>query len=92
MNMITDSSLLALFFGCDLVQLFLSYLKELRSEVELEVLGDTDGLNLSFTAICNTGIPFPHQKKCSHMKVGDIVSRDQQTIWKVIQVICQKLS
>lgn len=53
----------------------MSYLKELRSEVELEVLGDTEGLNLSFTAVCNTGTPFPHQKKCSHMKVGDTVSR-----------------
>lgn len=53
----------------------MSSLKELRSEVELEVLGDTEGLNLSFTAICNNGALFPHQKKCSHMKVGDIVSR-----------------
>ena len=80
MNMITDSSLLALCFGCDLVQLFMSRLKELRSEVELEVLGDTERLNLSFTAICNSGVPFPHQKKCSHMKVGDTVSRNQQGI------------
>jgi integrin beta 6 len=54
---------------------FLSTLKELRSEVELEVLGDTEGLNLSFTALCNNGVLFPHQKKCSHMKVGDTVSR-----------------
>ncbi|XP_043344255.1 integrin beta-6 isoform X4 [Cervus canadensis] len=58
----------------NILQLIISAYEELRSEVELEVLGDTEGLNLSFTAICNTGIPFPHQKKCSHMKVGDIVS------------------
>lgn len=52
----------------------MSELKELRSEVELEVLGDTEGLNLSFMATCNNGVLFPHQKKCSHMKVGDTVS------------------
>ncbi|OWK63246.1 Integrin beta-6 [Lonchura striata] len=49
-------------------------LKELRSEVELEILGETEGLNLSFTAICNNGTFFPHQRKCSHVKVGDTVS------------------
>ncbi|XP_055254705.1 integrin beta-6 isoform X1 [Moschus berezovskii] len=58
----------------NILQLIISAYEELRSEVELEVLGDTEGLNLSFTAICTTGIPFPHQKKCSHMKVGDIAS------------------
>ncbi|NXT06244.1 ITB6 protein, partial [Prunella fulvescens] len=47
---------------------------ELRSEVELEILGETEGLNLSFTAICNNGTIFPHQRKCSHVKVGDTVS------------------
>jgi len=51
--------------------------KELRSEVELEVLGDTEGLNVSFTAICNNGTFFPHQRKCSHVKVGDTVSKEQ---------------
>lgn len=69
------------FFWLDLFLLqtsfnpFLSTLKELRSEVELEVLGDTEGLSLSFTALCNNGILLPNQKKCSHMKVGDTVSR-----------------
>lgn len=69
------------FFWLDLFLLqtsfnpFLPTLKELRSEVELEVLGDTEGLSLSFTALCNNGIILPNQKKCSHMKVGDTVSR-----------------
>ncbi|KAI4544159.1 hypothetical protein MG293_004425 [Ovis ammon polii] len=58
----------------NILQLIISAYEELRSEVELEVLGDTEGLNLSFTAICNSGVPFPHQKKCSHMKVGDTAS------------------
>lgn len=52
-------------------------LKELRSEVELEVFGDTEGLDLSFTAVCNNGTFFPHQRKCSHVKVGDTVSKEQ---------------
>lgn len=50
--------------------------KELRSEVELEILGETEGLDLSFTAICNNGTFFPHQRKCSHVKVGDTVSEE----------------
>uniref|UniRef100_A0A5F9D218 Integrin beta n=1 Tax=Oryctolagus cuniculus TaxID=9986 RepID=A0A5F9D218_RABIT len=57
----------------NVLQLIISAYEELRSEVELEVLGDTEGLNLSFTAICNSTL-FPHQKKCSHMKVGDTAS------------------
>ncbi|XP_062055910.1 integrin beta-6 isoform X2 [Lepus europaeus] len=57
----------------NVLQLIISAYEELRSEVELEVLGDTEGLNLSFTAICNSSL-FPHQKKCSHMKVGDTAS------------------
>uniref|UniRef100_A0A8D2CTE7 Integrin beta n=1 Tax=Sciurus vulgaris TaxID=55149 RepID=A0A8D2CTE7_SCIVU len=58
----------------NILQLIISAYEELRSEVELEVLGDTEGLNLSFTAVCNNGTLFPHQKKCSHMKVGDTAS------------------
>ncbi|XP_036041625.1 integrin beta-6 isoform X1 [Onychomys torridus] len=58
----------------NILQLIISAYEELRSEVELEVLGDTEGLSLSFTAICNNGVLFPHQKKCSHMKVGDTAS------------------
>ncbi|KAJ7405289.1 integrin beta-6 isoform X3 [Willisornis vidua] len=55
----------------NILQLIISAYQELRSEVELEILGETEGLNLSFTAICNNGTIFPHQKKCSHVKVGD---------------------
>ncbi|XP_038607204.1 integrin beta-6 [Tachyglossus aculeatus] len=58
----------------NILQLIIAAYKELRSEVELEVLGDTEGLNLSFTAICNNGTLVPHPKKCSHIKVGDTAS------------------
>uniref|UniRef100_UPI004038528E integrin beta-6-like n=1 Tax=Callospermophilus lateralis TaxID=76772 RepID=UPI004038528E len=58
----------------NILQLIISAYEELQSEVELEVLGDTKGLNLSFTTVCNNGTLFPHQKKCLHMKVGDIAS------------------
>lgn len=59
------------------IYLMLFSLKELRSEVELEILGETEGLSLSFTAICNSGTVFPHQRKCSHVKVGDTVSEER---------------
>lgn len=58
----------------NVLQLIIDAYKALRSEIKLEVVGDTDGLNLSFTAICNNGTAFPHQKKCSHIKVGETVS------------------
>lgn len=58
----------------NILQLIISAYEELRSEVELEVSGDTEGLDLSFTAVCNNGVLFPHQKKCSHLKVGDTAS------------------
>ncbi|XP_008946365.1 PREDICTED: integrin beta-6 isoform X3 [Merops nubicus] len=58
----------------NILQLIIAAYQELRSEVELEILGETEGLNLSFTAICNNGTFLPHQRKCSHVKVGDTVS------------------
>ena len=58
----------------NILQLIIAAYQELRSEVELEVSGDTEGLDLSFTAICNSGTFLPHQRKCSHVKVGDTVS------------------
>ncbi|KAM6200168.1 integrin beta-6 isoform 2-T2 [Sarcoramphus papa] len=58
----------------NILQLIIAAYQELRSEVELEILGETEGLNLSFTAICNNETFFPHQRKCSHVKVGDTVS------------------
>ncbi|XP_041897174.1 integrin beta-6 isoform X4 [Corvus kubaryi] len=57
----------------NILQLIIAAYEELRSEVELEILGETEGLNLSFTAICNNGTFFPHQRKCSRVKVGDTV-------------------
>ncbi|XP_061464650.1 integrin beta-6 isoform X2 [Rhineura floridana] len=56
----------------NVLQLIIDAYKALRSEIKLEVLGDTDGLNLDFTAICNS-TAFPHQKKCSHVQVGETV-------------------
>ncbi|KAG7275078.1 hypothetical protein CRUP_004844 [Coryphaenoides rupestris] len=47
--------------------------EELRSEIELEVLGDTEELLLSFTAICPNGSIHPGLKCCSNIKAGDTV-------------------
>uniref|UniRef100_A0A8D2L8D5 Integrin beta n=2 Tax=Varanus komodoensis TaxID=61221 RepID=A0A8D2L8D5_VARKO len=58
----------------NVLQLIIDAYKALRSEIELEVFGDTDGLNLAFTAICNNRTVLPHQKKCSHIKVGETVT------------------
>ncbi|KAK9410663.1 integrin beta-6 [Crotalus adamanteus] len=58
----------------NVLQLIIDAYKSLRSEIELEVLGDTAGLKLAFTAICSHGSTFPHQKKCSHIKVGEQVT------------------
>lgn len=48
--------------------------QELRSEIELEVLGDTDDLQMSFTAICPNGTVLPGLKRCSSIKPGETVS------------------
>ncbi|KAM6459175.1 integrin beta-6 isoform 1-T2 [Liasis olivaceus] len=58
----------------NILQLIIDAYKSLKSEIELEVLGDTDGLKLAFTAICSHGSPFPNEKKCSHIKVGEVVT------------------
>nr|XP_033802460.1 integrin beta-6 [Geotrypetes seraphini]XP_033802461.1 integrin beta-6 [Geotrypetes seraphini]XP_033802463.1 integrin beta-6 [Geotrypetes seraphini] len=58
----------------NILQLIIDAYKELRSEVDLEVLGDTEGLTLSFTALCSKDKVLPHLKKCSNIKVGDTVS------------------
>ncbi|XP_008402680.1 integrin beta-6 [Poecilia reticulata] len=47
--------------------------KELRSEIELEVLGDTEELQMSFTTICPNGTAFPNLKRCSNIKPGETV-------------------
>ncbi|KAM4697887.1 integrin beta-6 [Rhinophrynus dorsalis] len=58
----------------NILQLIIAAYKELRSEIELEVSGDTDGLSLSFTALCNNDTAIPKSKKCQHVRVGDRVS------------------
>ncbi|XP_069381857.1 integrin beta-6 isoform X2 [Paralichthys olivaceus] len=47
--------------------------KELRSEIELEVQGDTEELQMSFTAICPNGTILPDLKHCSNVKPGQTV-------------------
>ncbi|XP_072435540.1 integrin beta-6 isoform X1 [Chiloscyllium punctatum] len=58
----------------NILQLIIKAYKELRSEVELEVTGDTDGVRFYFTAICQDGAILQGQKKCSHLYIGDTVS------------------
>ncbi|MFT7808565.1 integrin beta-6 [Arapaima gigas] len=58
----------------NILELIVTAYKELRSEIDLEVLGDTEGLQISFTAICHDGNVLPGQKHCSNVKVGDMVS------------------
>ncbi|XP_063789722.1 integrin beta-6 isoform X1 [Pseudophryne corroboree] len=58
----------------NVLQLILTAYKELRSEIELELSGDTDGLNLFFTAHCNNETDTPNSKRCQGIKVGNRVS------------------
>ncbi|MGH0136657.1 UNVERIFIED_CONTAM: hypothetical protein FKN15_062120 [Acipenser sinensis] len=58
----------------NILQLIMTAYKELRSEIELEVEGDTEDIQISFTAICHDSTVLPGQKKCSHLQVGDTVS------------------
>ncbi|MBN3306217.1 ITB6 protein, partial [Amia calva] len=58
----------------NILELIMTAYKELRSEIELEVIGDTENLQISFSAICHDGVVLPGQKKCSNVKVGDTVS------------------
>lgn len=48
-------------------------LQELRSEIELEVLGDTEELQMSFTTICPNGTVLPDLKRCTNIKPGETV-------------------
>ncbi|XP_041701194.1 integrin beta-6 [Coregonus clupeaformis] len=58
----------------NILELIVTAYKELRSEIELEILGDTEDLQISFTAICQDGTVLPGQKLCSNVKAGDTVS------------------
>ncbi|XP_033962154.1 integrin beta-6 [Pseudochaenichthys georgianus] len=57
----------------NILELIVTAYKELRSEIELEVLGDTEELHMSFTAICPNGTVFHDQKNCSNIKPGETV-------------------
>uniref|UniRef100_A0A667YCD6 Integrin beta n=1 Tax=Myripristis murdjan TaxID=586833 RepID=A0A667YCD6_9TELE len=57
----------------NILELIVTAYKELRSEIELEVLGDTEDLHMSFTAICPNGTVLPGLKRCSNIKTGDTV-------------------
>ncbi|XP_034536798.1 integrin beta-6 [Notolabrus celidotus] len=57
----------------NILELIVTAYKELRSEVELEVLGDTEELKMSFTAICPNGSVQPDVKHCSNIKPGETV-------------------
>uniref|UniRef100_A0A672SKA3 Integrin beta n=1 Tax=Sinocyclocheilus grahami TaxID=75366 RepID=A0A672SKA3_SINGR len=58
----------------NILELIMTSYKELRSEIDLEVLGNTEGLQISFTALCQDGTIIPGCKNCSNVKAGDVVS------------------
>uniref|UniRef100_A0A669C9H0 Integrin beta n=1 Tax=Oreochromis niloticus TaxID=8128 RepID=A0A669C9H0_ORENI len=58
----------------NILELIVTAYKELRSEIELEVLGDTKELHMSFTTICPNGTILPDLKRCSNIKPGETVS------------------
>ncbi|XP_042590495.1 integrin beta-6 [Cyprinus carpio] len=58
----------------NILELIMTSYKELRSEIDLEVLGNTEDLQLSFTALCQDGAIFTGHKNCSNVKAGDVVS------------------
>ncbi|XP_041836443.1 integrin beta-6 [Melanotaenia boesemani] len=57
----------------NILELIVTAYKELRSEIELEALGDTEELQMSFTTICPNGTVFPDLKLCSNIKPGEMV-------------------
>uniref|UniRef100_A0A8C6WII9 Integrin beta n=1 Tax=Neogobius melanostomus TaxID=47308 RepID=A0A8C6WII9_9GOBI len=57
----------------NILELIVTAYKELRSEIELEVLGDTEELQMSFTAICPNGTVTTDMKRCSNVKPGETV-------------------
>ena len=67
-------SVLTLAFPYRDLQLSCTLFQELRSEIELEVYGDTEELQMSFTAICPNGTVLPDLKRCSNVKPGETVS------------------
>ncbi|XP_017572150.1 integrin beta-6 [Pygocentrus nattereri] len=58
----------------NILELIMTAYKELRSEIEMEVLGDTEHLQISFTALCQDGKVDQGMKRCTNVKVGDTVA------------------
>ncbi|XP_028257326.1 integrin beta-6 [Parambassis ranga] len=58
----------------NILELIVTAYKELRSEIELEVLGDTEELQMSFTTICPNGTVLRDLKRCSNIKPGETVT------------------
>ncbi|XP_041830995.1 integrin beta-3a [Melanotaenia boesemani] len=58
----------------NVIQLIEEAYARIRSQVELEVLGVPDELNLLFNASCLNGEVIPGIKSCSGLKIGDTVS------------------
>uniref|UniRef100_UPI00358E51B5 integrin beta-6-like isoform X3 n=1 Tax=Myxine glutinosa TaxID=7769 RepID=UPI00358E51B5 len=53
---------------------WMGHYAELRSEIELEVMEQLEGVKLSFTALCHNGTVNPGQKRCTNVKEGDKVT------------------
>uniref|UniRef100_A0A7N8XC31 Integrin beta n=1 Tax=Mastacembelus armatus TaxID=205130 RepID=A0A7N8XC31_9TELE len=64
----------------NILELIVTAYKELRAEIELEVLGDTEELQMSFTAICPNGTVLPDLKRCANIKPGETVSLFNVTV------------
>ncbi|XP_062303345.1 integrin beta-6 [Osmerus eperlanus] len=58
----------------NILELIVTAYKELRSEIELELLGDTEDLQISFSSSCPDGQAQPGLKRCSNVKAGATVS------------------
>lgn len=58
----------------NILELIMRAYKELRSEVDLEVLGDTEDLQLAFSATCPDGDVHQGLKRCSNVQAGHTVS------------------
>ncbi|XP_046886442.1 integrin beta-6 [Hypomesus transpacificus] len=58
----------------NILELIVTAYKELRSEIELELLGDTEDLQISFSSSCPDGHAQPGLKRCSNVKAGATVS------------------
>ncbi|XP_062868445.1 integrin beta-6 [Trichomycterus rosablanca] len=58
----------------NILKLILTAYEELRSEIELEVLGNSKNLQISVTALCQDGTVHAGYKRCTNVKIGDVVA------------------